>query len=433
MKIINHTLVVMLFCVISSAHAILDIEVTQAMDAPKPIAVVPFAGEAGVTTQLTEIIRHDLNRSGEFKLLPTNAMAQKPSTVADVTIDYWRQIKMDALVIGSVQPLPDNKFKVQYQLFDVYAQSNPGTPILGETFTVTGPALRSLAHHISDQIYERLTGHPGAFSTRIAYVNVRWNNNKIVEYRLEIADSDGYNPKPLLTSKEPIMSPAWSPDGKQLAYVSFENYRSQIYVADIATGQRRLISKKPGINGSPAFSPDGDKLAIVLSNQSTPKLYVVNLKNDMMEKITEGPSIDTEPEWSPDGKSLYYTSNRGGKPQIYRVDLDSKKIERVTFEGDYNARPVLTSDGRYMIMIHRFGGRFHIAAQDLKSGQVLVLTETQLDQSPSLAPNDRMVIYSTLQGGKRALSAVSIDGRVKLKIPTNEGEVQDPAWSPSMK
>jgi len=204
-------------------------------------------------------------------------------------------------------------------------------------------------------------------------------------------------------------------------------------VADIATGQRRLISKKPGINGSPAFSPDGDKLAIVLSNQSTPKLYVVNLKNDMMEKITEGPSIDTEPEWSPDGKSLYYTSNRGGKPQIYRVDLDSKKIERVTFEGDYNARPVLTSDGRYMIMIHRFGGRFHIAAQDLKSGQVLVLTETQLDQSPSLAPNDRMVIYSTLQGGKRALSAVSIDGRVKLKIPTNEGEVQDPAWSPSMK
>jgi TolB protein len=429
---IHRYLLVMLLCVFSTAQAILDIEVTQAMDAPKPIAVVPFAGEGSLSTQLTDIIRQDLKRSGEFKLLPTQSMAQKPSSVSEVSIDYWRQIKMDALVIGSVQPLPDNKFKVQYQLFDVYAQANPGTPVMGETFTVSGSALRGLAHHIADQIYERLTGVSGAFSTKIAYVNVLWKNNKIVEYRLEIADSDGYNPKPLLTSKEPIMSPAWSPDGKQLAYVSFENYRSQIYVADIATGQRRLISKKPGINGSPAFSPDGDKLAIVLSNQSTPKLYVVNLKNDMMEKITEGPSIDTEPEWSPDGKSLYYTSNRGGKPQIYRVDLDSKKIDRITFEGDYNARPVLTSDGRYMIMIHRFGGRFHIAAQDLKSGQVLVLTETQLDQSPSLAPNDRMVIYSTLQGGKRALSAVSIDGRVKLKIPTNEGEVQDPAWSPSM-
>lgn len=432
MNKIQSFLLMMLLSFFSCAHALLDIEVTQAMDAQRPIAVVPFAGEGGASTQLTEIIRHDLNRSGEFKVLPVSAMAQKPSSAQDVSVDYWRQIKMDSLVIGNVQSLPDNKYKVQYQLFDVYAQANPGTPVMGETFTVTGPALRSLAHHIADQIYLRLTGNPGAFSSRIAYVNVRWKNNKIVEYRLEIADSDGYNPKPLLTSKEPIMSPAWSPDGKQLAYVSFENHRSQIYVADIATGQRRLISKKPGINGSPAFSPDGEKLAIVLSNQSTPKLYVVNLKNDMMEKVTEGPSIDTEPEWSPDGKSLYYTSNRGGKPQIYRVELDSKKISRVTFEGDYNARPVLTSDGRYMIMIHRYAGRFHIAAQDLKSGQVLVLTETQLDQSPSLAPNDRMVIYSTLQDGKRVLSAVSIDGRVKLKIPTNEGEVQDPAWSPSM-
>jgi TolB protein len=402
------------------------------MDKTMPIAVVPFAGEGVASTNLTEIIRHDLNRSGEFQILPVESMAQKPSNASDVTIDYWRRIKMDALVIGKIQALPDNKYKIDYNLFDVYAQENAAQPILTHSFTVPASALRTLAHHISDQIYERLTGNPSAFSSRIAYVNVRWKNNKISEYRLEIADSDGYNPKPLLISREPIMSPAWSPDGKQVAYVSFENYRSQIYIADVASGQRRLISKKAGINGSPAWSPDGKKLAVVLSNQNTPKLYVMDAYGNGLEQITTGGSIDTEPAWSPDGKSLYYTSNRGGKPQIYKVNLASKAIDRVTFEGDYNARPVITSDGRYAIMIHRFAGRFHIAAQDLKNGQVLVLTETQLDQSPSLAPNDRMVIYSTLQEGKRVLSAVSIDGRVKLKIPTNEGEVQDPAWSPSL-
>jgi TolB protein len=428
---VTRLLIAFLLCVSCTAQAILDIEVTQAMDAAMPIAVVPFGGEALSPDKLTDIIRHDLNRSGEFKLLPIQSMAQKPTESSEVNVDYWRRIKMNALVVGRVEALPQNKFKVHYSLLDIYAADKAGKPLLTESFTVPGSGLRTLAHHISDQIYQRLTGNPGAFSSRIAYINVLWKNNKISEYRLEIADSDGYNPKPLLTSREPIMSPAWSPDGKKIAYVSFENHRSQIFVADVATGQRRLISRKPGINGSPAWSPDGKKLAIVLSNQDTPKLHVVNLATDEVEQITQGPSIDTEPAWSPDGKSLYYTSNRGGKPQIYRVNLGSKSIDRVTFEGDYNARPTLTSDGRYLIMIHRFGGRFHIAAQDLKSSQVLVLTETQLDQSPSLAPNDRMVIYSTLQDGKRVLSAVSIDGRVKLKIPTNEGEVQDPAWSPS--
>lgn len=430
-KFSQYCLTILLF-VFTSAHAILDIEITQAMDKTMPIAVVPFAGETSSPTIITNIISKDLNRSGEFDLLPVSAMAQKPSLATEVSIDYWRRIKMDAVVVGSVQPLANDQFKVQYYLFDVYAQNNSGTPILSQSYTVPGRALRALGHHIADQIYERLTGNPGAFSSRIAYVNTRWKDGVIGEYRLEIADSDGYNPKPLLTSPEPIMSPAWSPNGKQLAYVSFENFRSQIYIADIATGKRRLVSKKPGINGSPAWSPDGNKLAIVLSNEATPKLYVLNLNTNKLEQITDGPSIDTEPTWSPDGKYLYYTSNRGGKPQIYRVNLASKAIERVTFEGDYNARPVLTSDGTYLIMIHRFAGRFHIAAQDLKTGQVLVLTQTQLDQSPSLAPNDRMIIYSTLEGGKRVLSAVSIDGRVKLKIPTSEGEVQDPAWSSTM-
>lgn len=429
-KNLYHYLGLVCLLLSTQAHAILDIEVTQGIDAAMPIAIVPFAGEQDMATKITDIIRHDLNRSGEFALLPVKSMAEKPSTPEAVTIDYWRRLKMDAVVIGNVERLENNKYKIQYYLFDVYATGEPVQPLMGQAFTVSETSLRALGHHISDQIYQRLTGNTGAFSSRIAYVNVKWEGDKLSEYRLEVADSDGHNPRPLLISSEPIMSPAWSPDGKKLAYVSFENFRSQIYVTDVASGKRKLISKQTGINGSPAWSPDGSKLALVLSHENVPKLYVMNMGNNKLEQVTDGWSIDTEPAWSPDGKYLYYTSNRGGKPQVYRVNIASKKIDRVTFEGDYNARPSITSDGRYLIMIHREEGRFHIAAQDLKTKQLMILTETQLDQSPSLAPNDRMIIYSTLQDGKRVLSAVSIDGRVKLKIPTDDGEVQDPAWSP---
>ncbi|MFI4956307.1 MAG: Tol-Pal system beta propeller repeat protein TolB [Gammaproteobacteria bacterium] len=413
------------------SHAALDIEVTRAMDAAMPIAIVPFEGDGQGSTEVADVVAQDLHRSGEFAPLDPAHMAQKPNNPVAVNTDYWRQLKMDAMVVGSVISQGGDRYKVQYYLIDLYgSQATNKTPLLDESFTVTGQQLRGLAHHISDRIYEKLTGHKGAFATRIAYVNVKWHNGKLDEYRLEIADSDGYNPRALLTSREPIMSPSWSPNGKELAYVSFENNRAQIFISTVATGQRRLISKQPGINGAPAWSPDGSKLAIVLSNQSVPKIYLMNLATNQLEQVTTGPSIDTEPRFSPDGRSLFYTSNRGGQPQIYRVDLGSRAIERVTFEGDFNARGIPTSDGKSIIMIHRENGMYHIAVQDLKTKQMLVLTQTKLDQSPSLAPNDRMIIYSTLVGNKRVLSACSVDGRVKLLIPIADGEVQDPAWSP---
>lgn len=421
----------MIGCFALVAQAALDIEVTRAIDAAMPIAIVPFGGDASAGLLVSNVVAQDLYRSGEFAPLDRSHMAQQPTNPSQVDMNYWRQLKMDAMVVGTVTREGGDRYRVQYYLLDVFGhQTSSGKPLLDESFPANEMQLRSLAHHISDRVYEKLTGQKGAFATRIAYVNTRWNDGKLDEYRLEVADSDGYNPHALLTSHEPIMSPSWSPNGKEIAYVSFENNRAQIFISTVATGQRRSVSKQPGINGAPAWSPDGTRLALVLSQQSVPKIYILNLTNNELEQVTTGPSLDTEPRFSPDGQSLYYTSNRGGQPQIYRVHLQSRSIERVTFDGDYNARAIPTADGKSIVMIHRENGTYHIAVQDLKTKQMLVLTQTKLDQSPSLAPNDRMVIYSTLAGNKRVLSACSVDGRVRLLIPIADGEVQDPAWSP---
>ncbi len=415
------------------AFAALEIEVTQGIEAKAPIAIVPFQGDDQVARTITDIIDADLIRSGEFELLATRNMAQKPGVPQEVDLDYWRRLKMDAVVVGNVTREGDDKYKVDFYVFDVYKATEDKAPILSRSYTVSERQLRSLSHHISDEVYESLTGHPGAFNTRIAYVNTKWNRKgQLDEYRLEVADSDGYNAQPILVSPEPIMSPTWSPDGREVAYVSFEDHRAQVFIANVASGKRRLVSKEPGINGAPAWSPDGHRLALVLSHETVPKIYVLDLRNNKLEKLTDGWSMDTEPRWSPDGRFLYYTSNRGGMPQIYRVDASNKKVQRITYEGDYNARATPTSDGKQLIMIHRDRDRYHIAVQDLASKQLYILTETAFDQSPSLAPNDRMVIYSTVDGDQRILSAVSLDGRVKLKIPTPDGDVQDPAWSPFM-
>lgn len=416
-------------------HAYLEIEITQGVDAAMPIAVVPFQGAESLPNDLnvSAIIHADLQRSGEFKLFSVKDMAQKPSSASEVESAYWRNLGQDALVIGEVMSMTGNRYQVRVTLLDLVAQSSTAAPkpLLVQEFTVDMHDLRHLAHHISDLIYEKLTGFPGAFSTRIAYVSLNWANGKPGQYRLEVADADGFNPQNILKSSEPIMSPAWSPDGKQLAYVSFENHRSQIYIVDVATGHRERVSSTPGINGAPAWSPDGKKLALVLSHENVPKIFILDLTNDKLTQVTDGAAIDTEPFWL-DGSHLLFTSNRGGQPQIYKVNLSSKKVERVTFTGEYNARASVTPNGEYMVMIHRNQGRYHIAAQNLRNNHILILTETNMDESPSLAPNGRMIIYGTVQGNKRVLSAVSIDGRVKLLIPTQEGDVQEPAWSPSL-
>lgn len=442
-KLYHYLVICFLALYVLPAKAVLDIEVTQAIDQAMPIAVVPFKHASEAPTNISEIIAADLKRSGEFDLLPTRRMAQMVSNPKDVDFDYWRRIKMDSLVLGTVTPVGGDRYEVQYHLFDVYQPyqthgKGPNAqqelkPLLAKKYTVPAKSLRSLAHHISDEIYEKITGVPGAFSSRIAYINVIWKDGKLIEHRLEIADTDGANPAALLTSSEPIMSPAWSPDGRKLAYVSFENKRAQIFVVDVASGRREMVSAKPGINGSPAWSPDGRKLALVLSSGDAPKIHVLDLASKKTTQLTTGWAIDTEPRWAADGKSVFYTSNRGGKPQIYRVRASGGDPERVTFEGDFNARPTPTNDGKYLVYIHRDNGQYKIAVQDLKHNQPMVLTNTKLDNSPSIAPNDRMVMYSTLVGGKRVLSAVSMDGRVKLTIPTREGEVQDPAWSPYIK
>jgi TolB protein len=415
-------------------HAYLQIEITQGVDSAIPIAVVPFEGAQTLPKDLnvSDVITSDLTRSGEFKLFSEKDMAQKPSVASEVEYAYWRNLGQEALVIGEVIPMANNRYQVKVSLLDLFQSgtANP-TPMLYREFTVDMKDLRHLGHHISDLIYQKLTGFPGAFSTRIAYVSLAWQNGKPGQYSLEVADADGFNPQTILKSKEPIMSPAWSPDGKQLAYVSFEKHRAQIYIADVATGQRRLVSSSPGINGAPAFSPDGKKLALVLSNGNVPKIFILDLSNDKLTQVTEGAAIDTEPFWL-DANHLLFTSNRGGQPQIYKVNLSNKKVDRLTFTGDYNARASVTPNGEYMVMIHGNKGRYHIAAQNLRNNHILILTETSMDESPSLAPNGRMVIYGTVHNNKRVLSAVSIDGRVKLLIPTREGDVQEPAWSPTL-
>ncbi len=426
---------------LSTVWAALRIEVTQSVERAIPIAVVPFPveGNQALPQNIAQVVHDDLARSGEFKVIDPSSIDM--TRVRD--FNYWKGKGVDYVVLGRVQPNAMNQYQVTYELFDVLqagvgqalsdvGQAAPGAQkaLLTGSQTATAPQLRGLAHYISDEVYLKLTGVRGIFSTRIAYINVQWQKNRSPLYRLEVSDADGANQKPVLVSPEPVMSPSWSPDGRQIAYVSFEKQRAEIYISDLATGQRRLVSKFPGINGAPAWSPDGKKLALVLSRENVPKIYVLDLATNQMEQITTGPAIDTEPRWSPDGRSLVFTSSRGGGAQIYRVHLADKRVERLTYQGSYNARGSVTPDGKHLVMIHRSDSGFNIAAQDLSNNQLFILTQTRMDESPSVAPNGRMVIYGTSDGQRRSLAEVSIDGRVKLRLPTTEGNVQEPAWSP---
>ena len=408
-------------------HGALTIEITGGTQGAQPIAVVPFGwdGSSALPTDIAEIIAADLHRSGSFAPLPKADLISQPHEGSQINFADWRVLGSPNIVVGKIHP-SGNGYRVQFQLFDVFK----GTQITGYSMVSTAQELRRAAHQISDLIYETLTGQPGAFATRIAYITETQANGKR-RYSLYVADADGYSPIPILHSFSPLMSPSWSPDGKRLAYVSFEHRRSEIYIHELATRQRDLVASSHGLNSAPTWSPDGERMALVLSKDGNPEIYVLNIKNKTLQRITNNPAIDTEPGWMPDGARLVFTSDRGGKPQIYQVAVNAAgKPQRLTFEGDYNAHGVVSPDGRSLVMVHGQGNHFRIAVQDLSNNDLRILTDTRLDESPSFAPNGAIIVYATEVGNRGVLGMVSLDGTVRQRLTQTEGDAREPAWGP---
>jgi len=409
------------------AAAILTIEITQGVDSGLPIAIVPFgvAARERPPQDISAVIEADLARSGRFTPLDKKFFVSRPTDDRQVIFKDWRIVKAEALVVGAMKPAGPGRWKVDFQLFDVYKEKQ----LAGYTYTVGSDKLRAVAHQISDIIYEKLTGEPGVFSTRIAYIT-RERTARGYSHKLQVADADGFNPVTILTSKEPLISPAWSPDGTRLAYVSFEKQRPVLIVQDVVRGSRSRLAEFNGINSAPAWSPDGTRLALTLSRDGNPEIYLMRLSDKMLTRLTHNPAIDTEPAWSPDGREIVFTSDRGGRPQIYRMQADGSRVERLTFEGEYNARPSYSPDGKMLTLISGGGGRYHAALYHLSASVLQVLTDTPLDESPTFAPNGRMVLYATDRGGRGVLASVSSDGRVRQTLKLQEGDVREPAWSP---
>ena len=412
-------------------HAELTIEITEGVEGALPIAVVPFGwqGKGAPPEDIAAVINADLQRSGRFKTIPKADMLARPTTAGEIEFKDWRTLGVENLVVGQVQSNGAGGYQVQFQLLDVFR----GEQLTGYNIPTTARNLRSTAHRIADLIYEKLLGVPGAFSTRIAYITSTKKADGEMLIRLKIADADGHNPEPIVTSSEPLMSPAWSPDGLKIAYVSFEGGQSAVYAQGVYTGKREKLTSFKGINGAPAWSPDGRKLALTLSKGGNPDIYVYDLPSRKLQQITRHYAIDTEPAWSPDGRSLVFTSDRGGRPQIYRVSAFGGKAQRVTFQNSYNARASFSPDGKLLTLVTREEGNYRIAVQDLESGVMQVLSQGRLDESPSFAPNGSMIIYGSKAGRRGVLAAVSVDGRVRQRLALQEGDVREPVWSPFKK
>ena len=413
----------------NAAHAVIKIKITRSTEAKLPIAIVPFGWQHGgqpLPADIAAIVADDLARSGLFEPIPFDSLPSRPFRHAQIHFKDWRLLGTGSLVIGNVTPSLDGGYVVEFQLYDVLRSKQ----VIGFQLTASRQAMRRVAHRIADQIYEKLTGVRGAFDTRVAYVTEVTGADGKARYALAVADVDGHNERVILDSAQPVMSPSWSPDGKTLAYVSFESDRPRIFIQDIATGERESVASFPGINGAPVFSPDGRHLAMTLSKDGNPEIYVMDLRTRRLRRITRNVAIDTEPSWSPDGQSLAFTSGRGGKPQIYRIVVEGGRPERLTFEGSYNARPVYSPDGAKLALVHRVDGRYRIGLLDLENGALQVLTESELDESPSFAPNGRMILYATSDGAGSVLAAVSPDGRMHQRLAVQTGGVREPAWSP---
>lgn len=411
-------------------HAQLKIEITSGVTDPVPIAVVAFARAAPEDGGLdvAQVVQHDLAGSGRFRTLSGQRLPSvTPTRADDVVASDWKNAGADYVVVGRVISIDNGQLAVDFDLVN----SLTGQRVVSQRFVGIPSALRNAAHKVSDLIYEKILGIRGAFATRIAYVSVD-GEPPTQSYQLVVADADGENQRLILQSRFPLMSPVWSPDGQWLAYVSFENKRSAVFVQLVRTGERRQVSARAGINGAPAWSPDGKKLALTLGGSSgNPDIFVLDLATQNLMRITDDPAVDTEPVWAQDGRSLYFTSDRAGGPQIYRIGVNpGDRPKRITFSGNYNARPRLSPDGTQLAVVTLANGDYRIGVQDLASGNMRVLSHGHLDESPSFAPNGAMLIYSEREGSRGSLATVSIDGLTGLRLKSEQGEVREPAWGP---
>lgn len=387
-----------------------------------PVAIAPFRGEGQSPQKIAAIIQADLERSGQFRGVDASGAALDESVRPDLS--QWRQKSADALATGSVSRLADGRFEVRFRLWDVVRGQDLG----GQSYAVVTADLRLAAHRVADFIYEKLTGQPGIFSTRLAYVTKAGPR-----YSLWVADADGENSQAALSSPEPIISPAWSPQGMQLAYVSFESRKPVVYVHDIATGRRRLIANFRGSNSAPAWAPDGRSLAITLSRDGNSQLYTISSNGGEARRLMQSPGIDTEPAYSSDGRSIYFVSDRGGAPQIYRVGASGGNADRITFTGNYNISPSVSPDGRWLAYISRVGGGFKLHVMELATGNVNAITDTTADERPSFAPNSRLIVYATQQQGREALMTTTLDGKIKARLAGQGGDIREPDWGPFQK
>jgi TolB protein len=414
---------------VGSLQAADPLVISTGTDRATPIAVVPFGWQGGTVLpeDMAEIIGNDLRNSGVFEPISRQNMISLPSEASEIIYRDWKALGAQYVLVGNIVP-SGGRLQVQFALLNVATEQQVLTGSVGGT----PDQLRDMAHHIADQSFEKLTGVKGAFSTRMLYVTAERFSVNNTRYTLQRSDYDGARAVTLLQSREPILSPSFAPDGRRIAYVSFEQKRPRIFVQHIDTGRREQITNFEGLNGAPAWSPDGNRLAFVLSKDGNPEIYVMDMGSRQVRRVTNQGSIDTEPFWGKDGNTIYFTSDRSGKPQIYKTNINSGAAERVTFVGNYNANPKLSADEKTLVMIHRQEGFtvFKVAAQDLQRGNLRILSDTSLDESPTVAPNGTMLIYATRQQGRGVLMLASINGRVRLPLPTAQGEVREPSWSP---